>query len=74
MDLQASSFKLQLVKNILNINNVDFLRKISDFRQNGKADFWNELSVSEKNEINKGIAEIERGEKISYEFFLKKIS
>ena len=72
MDIQAS--KIQLVKDILNINNVDFLKKVSDFVQNEKTDFWNELSVSEKNEINQGIAELERGEKVSYESFLKKIS
>jgi len=72
MDIQAS--KIQLVKDILNINNVDFLKKVSDFVQNEKTDFWNELSTSEKNEINQGIAELERGEKVSYESFLKKIS
>jgi hypothetical protein len=72
MDIQAS--KIQLVKDILNINNVDFLKKVSDFVQNEKTDFWNELSASEKKEINQGIAELERGEKVSYESFLKKIS
>ena len=72
MDIQAS--KIQLVKDILNINNVDLLKKVSDFVQNEKTDFWNELSVSEQNEINQGIAELERGEKVSYESFLKKIS
>lgn len=72
MDIQAS--KIQLVKDILNINNVDFIKKIADFVQTEKTDFWNELSSTEKNEINEGIIELERGEKTSYDSFLNKIS
>ena len=72
MDIQAS--KIQLVKDILNINNVDFLKKVADFVQTEKTDFWNELSTSDKREINIGIAELDRGEKTSYDSFLKKIS
>lgn len=72
MDIQAS--KIQLIKDILNINNVDFIKKIADFVHTENVDFWNELSSTEKNEINEGIIELERGEKTSYDSFLKKIS
>jgi hypothetical protein len=72
MDIQAS--KIQLVKDILNINNAALLKKVSDFVQAEKTDFWDELNISEKQEINQGIAELERGEKTPYDSFLKKIS
>tara|TARA_B100000809_G_scaffold213192_1_gene217432 strand:- start:5189 stop:5407 length:219 start_codon:yes stop_codon:yes gene_type:complete len=72
MDIQVS--EIHLVKDILNINNVDFLNKVADFVQSENPDFWNELSTSYKREINLGIAELERGEKTSYDTFLKKIS
>lgn len=72
MDIQAS--KIQLVKDILNINNINVLNKIASFIQDEKKDFWAELSEVEKEEIHKGIEEIEYGEKIAYDNFLQKIS
>jgi predicted Zn-ribbon and HTH transcriptional regulator len=73
MDIQAE--KIELMKLLLTTDNPSILESIKQiFKKEKTADFWDELSVSEKKEINQGIAEIERGEKISYESFLKKIS
>lgn len=72
MDIQTS--KIELVKLILNIENSDFIQKVSDFIKNEKSDFWNELSVAEQNEIRKGIEDLDNGKRIEYSDFLKKIS
>lgn len=72
MDIQTS--KIELVKLILNIENSDFIQKVSDFIKNEKSDFWNELSVSEQNEIRKGIKDLDEGKRIEFSDFLKKIS
>ena len=72
MDIQTS--KIALIKTILNIENDKFIEKISDFIQKEKVDFWNELSLSEQNEIQKGIEELNEGKRIEYADFLKKIS
>ena len=42
--------------------------------ENEKADFWTELSVTEQNEIREGINELDKGKRVSYDSFLKKIS
>ncbi|MDR6968604.1 hypothetical protein J2X31_002627 [Flavobacterium arsenatis] len=72
MDIQTS--KIELVKLILNIENSDFIQKVSDFIKNEKSDFWNDLSVAEQNEIRKGIEDLDNGKRIEYSDFLKKIS
>ena len=66
--------KIELVKMILNIENDKFIEKITEFVQKEKIDFWNELSLSEKKEIEKGIKELNKGKRVEFNDFLKKIS
>jgi hypothetical protein len=72
MDIKAS--KIELVKMILNIENDNFIKKVTDFINNEKSDFWNELSESEQAEIKKGIKQLEDGKRTSFNEVLKKIS
>ncbi|WP_298266137.1 hypothetical protein [uncultured Lutibacter sp.] len=72
MNIQTS--KIELVKMILNIDNDKFIEKITEFIQKEKVDFWNELSLSEQKEIQKGIKELNKGKRVEYSDFLKKIS
>ena len=39
-----------------------------------KINFWEELTLSDQSEIKQGIEELNRGKRVSYETFLKKIS
>ena len=72
MDIQST--KIELVKTILAIENSDFIQKVADFVNTEKVDFWNELSITEQNEIREGINELDNGKRVSFESFLKKIS
>ncbi len=72
MNIQTS--KIELVKMILNIENDKFIEKITEFIQKEKVDFWNELSLSEQKEIEKGIKELNNGKRVEFNDFLKKIS
>ena len=72
MDIKTS--KIELVKIILNIDNDKFIQKVADFINNEKSDFWNELTKSEQAEIKKGIVQLNKGKRTSYEEVLKKIS
>ncbi len=72
MNIQTS--KIELVKMILNIENDKFIEKITEFIQNEKTDFWNELSLEEQKEIEKGIEQLNNGKKVEFNNFLKKIS
>lgn len=72
MNIQTS--KIELVKMILNIENDKFIEKITEFVQKEKVDFWNELSASEQKEIEKGIKQLNKGKRVEFNDFLKKIS
>ena len=72
MDLQSS--KIELAKMILSIDDIEFVEKLKSFVKKERKDFWSELTLSEKNEIEKGIRELDNGERIAYSDFLKKIS
>ncbi len=72
MDIKTS--KIELVKIILNIENDTFLKKVTDFINNEKSDFWNELSAVEQAEIKVGIDQLNKGKRTSYEEVLKEIS
>ena len=69
MSLQTS--KIELVKMILNIENVEFISKISNFMKQESVDFWSELSLTEKQEIEKGIQQLDNGQRIEFNDFMK---
>lgn len=72
MDIHTS--KIELVKLILDIDNTEFIQKVADFVKKEKSDFWNELSLSQQNDIKKGIEDLENGKRIEFSEFLEKIS
>ncbi|MCM5664443.1 hypothetical protein [Galbibacter mesophilus] len=72
MDIQAT--KLELLKIILENENREFIQRLAEFIKKEESDFWNELSLSEQEEIKKGINELDNNKRVSYESFLKKIS
>lgn len=72
MDIKTS--KIELVKIILNIDNDKFIKRVTDFINNEKSDFWNELTTTEQAEIKKGIEQLDNGKRTSYEDVLKRIS
>lgn len=72
--MNVQTTKEELIKMILDIENDQFIEKITEFIQKEKVDFWNELSFTEQKEIKKGIQELDNGKKVSFDSFLKKIS
>ncbi len=73
MNIQTT--KIELVKMILNIENSELIKRVTDFiKENEKSDFWDDLSLSEQQEIRHGIEDLDKGDRIEYKEFLKKIS
>ena len=72
--MDIGTTKLELLKTILETENTDFIQKVADFVKKEKVDFWDELSLSEQSEIKQGVEELNKGKRVSYESFLKKIS
>jgi hypothetical protein len=72
MDIQAS--KLELVKLIVNIDNQKVIDKILIILKSEQNDFWHELTPQEKQEVQIGIRQLDAGQRISLDDFLKKVS
>ena len=72
MDIQTT--KLALLKLILENENAEFIQRLAEFVSKEKPDFWDDLSPSDQKEIKKGIEELDKGKRVPYQSFLKKIS
>ncbi|MCB0430246.1 MAG: hypothetical protein H6585_13940 [Flavobacteriales bacterium] len=62
MNIQAK--KLTLIEWLLRVQDEKVLKKIENIRD--KSDFWDELTQEEKDEIDAGIAELDKGAVHSY--------
>tara|TARA_A100000171_G_C2124641_1_gene142784 strand:- start:1661 stop:1876 length:216 start_codon:yes stop_codon:yes gene_type:complete len=71
MDIQDT--KLELIRLIITIENKSILSKLLSVLRS-ENDFWLELSESEKQEIQLGISQLDNGQRVSLDDFLKKVS
>jgi hypothetical protein len=69
MDLQA--LKLELVRQILDLDSKDVLTKLFQTLKKENKDFWLDFSESQKAEIELGLKQIEKGETIEWDEFVK---
>jgi hypothetical protein len=69
MDIQAK--KLDLIQWLIQLNDERLLRKVEAL-QAEDADFWNQLSEHQKQEIKNAIAQLDAGEKHNYETVISK--
>ncbi|MBT3424697.1 MAG: hypothetical protein HOD63_13835 [Bacteroidetes bacterium] len=69
MDIQA--LKLELVRQILDLDSKEVLTKLFQTLKKSNKDFWLDLSESQKAEIELGLKQIENGETIEWEEFVK---
>ena len=71
MNIQAE--KLELMRMILDTDSPSILNSIKKIlSRESKKDFWDTLPQSQREEILKGIEEIENGEIVDYNDFIKK--
>ena len=71
MNIQAE--KIELVKMILDTENPKIIESIKKvFKKAKTSDFWEDLSVDQRKEIEKASLEIENGEITDYESFMQK--
>jgi hypothetical protein len=71
MNIQAE--KLEIMRMILETDNpgiIDSIKKI--LNKQGNIDFWNTIPQSQRDDILLGIQEIENGDVVDYDEFIKK--
>ena len=72
MDTQTS--KIELAKLVLELEDPRLISKIHQLLLEEKSAFRRSLSEHEKEEIKLGLKQLNRGERISFEDFLKNVS
>lgn len=67
--------KIELVKLLLDIENPKIIESIKRIlKKETTPDFWDELSVEQRDEIEKATLEIEKGEVTDYEMLQKRLA
>jgi len=72
MDIQSA--KLELVRQILELESSEIVNKLFQTLSHEKKDFWLDLSEAQKKEVELGLRQIEEGKTEDWDDFLKKVS
>lgn len=70
INLELQTKKLELIHWLSSIDDLRIIDKISKIRKEEKS-WWNDISDAEKKMIEGGLKDIEDGNKVSHEDFLK---
>jgi hypothetical protein len=71
--MNIQSEKIEIMKLILETDNPNILESVKNiFKKNRTTDFWETLPQEQKEDILQGIKDIENGEVVDYEDFMKK--
>ncbi|MDT3738809.1 MAG: hypothetical protein RO257_04835 [Candidatus Kapabacteria bacterium] len=61
MNIQALDNKIELIQWLSSIEDSIIIEKLMKFRKEESSDWWNEISVEEKESIEKGIRDADNG-------------
>ena len=70
MDIQFE--KSELMKKLAETTDISIIEDIKKVFKSEKKDFWDELTQEQKDEIEEGERQIERGEFVDFEEFIQK--
>jgi hypothetical protein len=70
MDIQAE--KLDLIKWLADINEPSVIKRFVALKKREQTDWWDQISLEEKAEIEEGLAQADRGEVIPHEEVMAK--
>jgi predicted transcriptional regulator len=70
MDIQAE--KLNLIKWLTDVNEPAIIKRFIALKQKQQIDWWDEISIEEKTEIEEGLAQADNGEVVPHETVMAK--
>ena len=66
MDLSFENKKIELIQWLSTLNDKSLIDKLMRLREKEKTDWWNEISLAEKESIEKGIQDAQDGKLTSH--------
>ena len=73
--MNISTEKLDIIQRICEIQDndlIDLIKNIVDIHSASKSDWWNQISIEEKESINRGLNDLEQGNVYSHDQIRKK--
>ena len=73
--MNISTEKLDIIQRICEIQDndlIDLIKNIVDIPSASKSDWWNQISIEEKESINRGLNDLEQGNVYSHDQIRKK--
>lgn len=70
--MNIETTKLELIHLLLQTQKESILKKLKSVFEEEQADWWNEMSQDEKDEIKTGLAQADKGEIKAYETVMKR--
>ena len=70
--MNIEAIKLELMQLLLNTTSESTLIKIRRIYQEDSTDWWMEMSLEEKVEVEEGLKQIEKGEVVNHENVMKR--
>ena len=70
MDIQAE--KLRLIEWLASLRDSKTISELVDFKKSKEVDWWDEISVEEKTEIEEGLVQADKGELIPHDQVMSK--
>ncbi len=61
MEVNIQDKKIELIQWLSTLNDISMIEKLMKLREREKSDWWNEISTSEKESIDKGIEDANSG-------------
>jgi hypothetical protein len=61
MDVNIQNKKIELIQWLSTLNDMSIIEEIIKLREREKTDWWNEISISEKKSLEKGIKDADAG-------------
>ena len=61
MDMNIQNSKIELIQWLTTLNDKSLIEKILDLKKSESKDWWNDISETEKESIEKGILDADKG-------------
>ena len=61
MDMNIQNSKIELIQWLTTLNDKSLIEKILDLKKSESKDWWNDISEAEKESIEKGILDADKG-------------
>lgn len=72
MEMDVKTEKLRLIAWLSNLEDSSIIEELKSFKKKRELDWWDQLSEEQKEDIDAGIEDLDRGRKISFDSVMEK--